>query len=82
MRAIGVVNVRLRQTTGQRRRHQGQQLAARMGPTWRISRINMAVHQSTQSQMMGQGHRQKQFEISRRAATVKGNVDAGELIRW
>ena len=82
MRAIGVVNVRLRQTTSQRRRHQGQQFGSRIGPTRRISQINMAVHQSTQSQLMGQGHRQKQFEISRRAATVKGNVDAGELIRW
>ena len=82
MRAIGVVNVRLRQTTGQRRRHQGQQLAARMGPTWRISGINMAVHQSTQSRMMGQGHRQDEPLIGHRVAPVKGNVDAGELIRW
>lgn len=55
---------------------------SRMGPIRRISQIDMAVHQSAQSQMMGQGDGQKQSGIGYQAVPVKGNVDAGELIRW
>ena len=55
---------------------------SRMGPTRRISRMHMAVHQSTQSRMMGQGHPRKQPSVGHQAVTVKGNVDACELLRW
>lgn len=50
---VGIVNVRHRRTTGQRRRYQRQQRVARIRPTRRISQVNMAVHQFTQSEMMG-----------------------------
>ena len=56
--------------------------ASRMGPTRHISQIDTAVHQSIQSQMVGQGHRQKQPSVDHQAVTVKGNVDGGELLRW
>ena len=79
MRAISVINA---VATDPRQSHQGQRLASHMGLTLRIFRIGMAVHQSTQSRMMGQGHRQDQPRIGRQVVPVKGNVDAGELIRW
>ena len=36
-------------SSSQGRRHQGQQLVSRIRPTWRISQVNMVVHQLAQS---------------------------------
>ena len=42
----------------QRGHHQDQQLVSRIGPTWRISQVNVMVQQSARSQMIGQNDRQ------------------------
>ena len=79
---IGVVNVRLRRTTGQGRRHQRQHLVARIGPTWRISQINVMVNQLGQAQVMGQGDRKQQPRIGHQAVVVEGDMDAVRLLAW
>ena len=56
--------------------HQGQQLVSRIGPTRCISQIDMAVHQFTQSQMMGQRDRQDQPSIGHQAVIIEDSVDA------
>ena len=50
--------------------------ASRMGPTRRISQVNVMVHQLAQTQVVGQGHRQDQPSIGHQAVVIKGNVDA------
>ena len=47
-----------------------------MGPTRRISQVNVMVHQLAQTQVVGQGHRQDQPSIGHQAVVIKGNVDA------
>ena len=76
---VGVVNA---VTAGQRRGNQRQHLVARVGPTWRVSQANVAIHQLTQSQMMGQGDGQKQPRIGHQSLIIKGNVDAVGLLAW
>ena len=76
---VGVVNA---VTTGQRRRHQRQQLVSCIGMTRRISQINAALHQLAQSQMMGQRDRQDQPSIGHQAMIVEGDLDAVGLLRW
>ena len=66
--------------TGQCRRHQGQELVSRICPTWRISLVNMVVHQLDQSQMMGQGDRKDQPGIGHEAMVIEGKVDAVGLL--
>ena len=60
----------------------GQELVSRIRPTWRISQVNIVVHQLAQSQMMGQGHRQEQPSIGHQAMIVEGHVDAIGALRW
>ena len=55
---------------------------SRIGPTRRISQIDMAVHQSTQFQMMGQGDRKQQSGIDRQAVVIKGDMDVVGPLRW
>ena len=76
---VGVVNA---VTAGQRRCHQRQHLVSRVGTTWRISQVNVAVHQLSQPQMMGQGDGQKQPSIGHQSVIVEGNVDAVGALRW
>ena len=70
---IGVVNA---VAARQRRRHQGQHLVASVGSSGRIPQVNVAVHQFTQAQVVGQGDRQQQPRIGHQAVIIKGNVDA------
>ena len=56
--------------------------ASRMGPTRRISQIDMAVHQSTQSQMMCQSDRKQQSGIGHQAVVIKGDMDVVGPLRW
>ena len=60
---VGVVDA---VAAGQRRRHQRQQLVPRVGSTRRISQVNVAVHQLTQTQMVGQGDRQSSPALATR----------------
>ena len=76
---VGIVNA---VSTSQRRRHQGQQLVPRIGPTRRISQVNMAVHQLAQSQVVGQSDRQDQSSIGHQAVVVKGDLDAVGVVAW
>ena len=69
-------------TTGQGRRHRSQQIVSSIGLTRRISQVNVAVHQLAQTQVVDQGDGLKQPRIGCQVVPVKGNVDAGELIRW
>ena len=68
--------------TGQRRRHQGQYLVSRVGPTQRISQVNVVIHQLAQSQVMGQRDRKDQPGIGHQAVIVEGDVDAIEVVAW
>jgi len=54
--------------------------ASRMGPTRRISRIHTAVHPSTQSRMMGQGHPRKQPSVGHQRVTVSGCMWAAPVV--
>ena len=74
---VGVVNA---VATGQRRRHQGQQLVSRIRPTRRISQIDVMVHQLAQSQVVAQGDRQDQSGIGHQAVIVEGDVDAVRVL--
>ena len=76
---VGVVDA---VATGQCRRHQGQELVSRIRPTWRISQVNMVVHQLAQSQMMGQSDRKDQPSIGHQATIVEGDVDAVGVLKW
>ena len=76
---VGVVNA---VAAGQRRRHQGQQLVSRVGSTRRISQVNVAVHQLTQTQMVGQGNRQEQSGIGHQTVIIEGDVDAVRVVAW
>ncbi len=53
----------------------------RVGTTWRISQVNVAVHQLSQSQMVGQGNGQKQPRVGHQAVIVEGHMDAVEALR-
>ncbi len=57
---IGVVNA---VAAGQRRRHQGHHLVARVRPTWRIAQVQAPVNQLGQAEMLGQGGRKDQPSI-------------------
>ncbi len=63
-------------TTGQRQRHQRQQLVSSIGPTRRISQVNVAVLQLTQTQVLGQCNRQEQSGIGHQAVIIEGDMDA------
>ena len=76
---VGVVNA---VAAGQRRRHQRQQLVPRVGSTRRISQVNVAVHQLTQTQMVGQGDRQEQSGIGHQTVIIEGDVDAVGAAQW
>ena len=76
---VGVVNA---VAAGQGRRHQRQQLVPRVGSTRRISQVNVAVHQFTQTQMLGQSDRQKQSGIGHQTVVVEGDVDAVGAAQW
>ena len=76
---IGVVNA---VAASQRRRHQGQHLVASVGSSGRIPQVNVAVHQFTQAQVVGQGDRQQQPRIGHQAVIIKGNVDAVGVLKW
>ena len=49
---------------------------AGIGPTGRISQVNVAVHQLAQSQTMGQSDRQDQPGIGYQAVIVESDLDA------
>jgi len=51
----------------------------RTRPTWRVSQVNMAVHQFTQTQMVGEGNGQDQPGIGHQAVFVQGDLDAVEV---
>ena len=76
---VGVVDAI---AAGQRRRHQRQQLVPRVGSTRRISQVNVAVHQFTQTQMVGQGERQEQSGIGHQTVIIEGDVDAVGAAQW
>ena len=76
---VGVVNA---VATSQRRRDQGQELVSRIRPTWRISQVNVVIHQFPQSQMMGQGDRKDQPSIGHQAVVIEGDVDAVGMLKW
>ena len=76
---VGIVDA---VTTGQRRCHQRQHLVSRIRPTRRISQVNVAIHQFSQSQAMGQGDGQKQPSIGHQAVIVEGAMDAVNLLAW
>ena len=65
---VGVVDA---VATGQCRRHQGQELVSRIRPAWRISQVNMVVHQLAQSQALGQGDRTEQPGIDHQAVVIE-----------
>ena len=75
---IGVVDA---VATSQRRRDQGQELVSRIRPTWRISQVNVVIHQFPQSQMMGQSGRKEQPSIVDQAV-VEGDLDAVGVLKW
>ena len=50
--------------------------------TRRVSRVNVAIRQLAQSQVMGQGGGQEQPRISHQSLIIKGNVDAVGLVAW
>ena len=60
----------------------GQQLVPRVGSTRRISQVNVAVHQLTQTQMVGQGDRQEQSGIGHQTVIIEGDVDAVGAAQW
>ena len=68
--------------TSQRRGHQGQRLVSRIRPTRRISQVNVAIHQFTQSQALGQRHRKEQPSIGHQAVVIKGDLNAVGALRW
>ena len=74
-RRIGVVNA---VATSQRRCHQGHHLVASVG----AAQVNVAVHQSGQTQVLGQRDRKEQPSIGHQAVIVKGDLDAVGLPRW
>ena len=76
---VGVVDA---VTTGQRRRYQGHHLIANVGPTRRISQVNVVVHQLAQSQALGQSDRKDQPGIGHQAMIVKGDLDAVGVVAW
>ena len=76
---VGIVNA---VATRQRRCHQRQQLVSGMRPTRRIPQVHMAVHQLTQTQMMGQGQRQQQAGVGHQAVVVEGDLDAVGGLQW
>ena len=77
---VGVIDA---VAAGQCRRHQRQHLVSRVGSTRRISQVNMAVHQFTQTQMVGQGNRQEQSGIGHQTVVVEGDVDAVRVVaQW
>ena len=76
---VGVIDA---VATDQCRGHQGQELVSRMRPTWRISQVNMVVHQLAQSQMMGQSDRKDQPGIGHQAVIVEDDVDAVGTLGW
>ena len=59
-----------------------RKLVSRIRPTWRISQVNIVVHQLAQSQMMGQSDRKDQPSIGHQAMIVEGNVDAVGVLKW
>ena len=70
------------QSPSQRRRHQGQQLVASVGSTRRVSQIHVMVHQSTQSQVIGQSDRKDQSGIGHQATVVECDLDAVGALKW
>ena len=42
----------------------------------------MAVHQFTQTQMVGQGNRQEQSGNGHQTVVVEGDVDAVRVVAW
>ena len=76
---VGVVNTII---TGQRRCHQRQHLICHIGPTRRVSQVNVLVNQLAQTQMMGQSGRQQQSGIGHQAMVVEGGIDAVGLLGW
>ena len=50
--------------------------------TRRISQINVAVHQFTQTQALGQGDRKEQPGIGHQAVVVEGDADAVGVLKW
>ena len=76
---VGVVNAVVPR---QRRRHQGQHLVARVRPTRGISQVNVVFDEFTQSQALGEGHRNDQPGIGHQTVVVKGDSDAVRMVKW
>ena len=76
---VGVVNA---VAPSQPRGHQGQRLVSRVRMTRRISQINVAVHQFTQTQALGQGDRKEQPGIGHQTVVVEGDADAVGVLKW
>ena len=76
---VGVVDA---VAAGQGRGHQGQQLVSRVRTTRRSSQINVVVDELTQTQVLGQGDRQKQSGVGHQTVIVEGDVDAVRVVAW
>ena len=66
----------------QRRRNQGHHLVARVRPPRRISEVNVAVDELTQTQVLGEGHRKEQPGIGHQTVIVEGDLNPVGVFAW
>ena len=76
---VGVVSA---VAPSQRRRNQGHHLVARVRPPRRISKVNVAVDELTQTQVLGEGHRKEQPGIGHQTVIVKEDADTVGVFAW
>ena len=76
---VGVVNA---VASSQRRRHQGYHLVAGVGSTRGIAQVEALLDEFTQTQVLGEGHRKDQPNISHQAVVVEGDLDSVGMVKW
>ena len=76
---IGVVDA---VAARQRRRNQGHQLIAGVGPPRRAAGIEVMVYEFPQAQVLGEGGRQEQADIGHQAGVVKDDANTVGVVAW
>ena len=57
-------------------------LCARVRPPRRISEVNVAVDELTQTQVLGEGHRKEQPGIGHQTVIVEGDLNPVGVFAW
>ena len=66
----------------QRRRNQGNQLVAGVGPPRRAAEIEVIVYEFPQAQVLGEGGRQEQAGIGHQPVVVKDDANTVGVVAW